>query len=118
MRHIPSVALLVIAAAASPASADELILTVPALAQFQPVDPATLPPGPQPIEPIPPLDTTGEVIKPIEPQPPPAPEPGFFGSMTGVQWLGIGVAVLAVGALAAGGGGDDEEPQVGSSGAN
>lgn len=124
MRLALSVALLAIAASTSPVSAQELILTVPALAQ---VDPATLPPGPQQVDPVTgqPVNTVppaGEVITPLEVPPPDAPpqpvkEPGFFQSLTPVQWLGIGVAVIGIGALAAGGGGGDE-PAPPASGGN
>jgi hypothetical protein len=120
MRYVLSVALLAFAAGASPAHADGLILTLPALAQ---TDPATLPPGPQPVgpqpvEPLPPPG--GEVIRPLElppPDQPPPPEPGFWESLTGVQWLGIAVAVIGIGALAASGGGGDE-PEPAASGGN
>lgn len=120
MRYALSVALLALAAGIPTASAQDLILTMPVLAQ---VDPSTLPPGPQPvgpqpIEPLPPPG--GEVITPLEvppPNAPPPPEPGFWGSLTPVQWLGIGVAVIGIGALAASSGGGDE-PAPASSGGN
>lgn len=43
----------------------------------------------------------------------------YFLNLTGIQWLGIGVATLGLVAVVAGsGGGGDEEPRVGASGGN
>lgn len=70
-------------------------------------------------------DNDAQVIDtiPMEPDlepttPPPADERSYFGKMTGVQWLGIGLAVLAVGVIAAGGtgGGGGGDPVVNQTG--
>lgn len=75
---------------------------------------------------VPPLETNpqGEVITPIgEPKTTTtttttAVKPATrTGGLTGIQWAGIGLAVIAVGALAASGGGGDE-PAPPSSGGN
>ena len=126
MRHVVSVLLIVTTLAASPLHAAGLVLS-PELNQKQ-TQPAPASEGVEGIDPrtgevITPIDsttttttTTSEVITPIETPPP--QKPGYLSRITGVQWLGIGIAVLAVGAVAAGGGGGDEPVQVPASGGN
>lgn len=135
MRHIVCITLLMVAASvAAPAHAAPLILTL-AEAQIETSpDPNARPPKPgrpapaqQPASDFPPLQepevitpigtgdstTTTTTTKTIEP----AVKKSSGGGLTAIQWVGIGVAVIAVGALAAaGGGGDEPVPQ--SSGSN
>lgn len=115
--------------ATAPAYAAPLVLTL-AEAQIETTpSPTARPPDPNAPPPaeVPPLESTpqGEVITPIE-------DPNKTttttttttqaqartGGLTGLQWVGIGLAVLAVGALAAGGGGGGDEPAPPSSGGN
>jgi hypothetical protein len=134
MRYVVCITTLMFAAtAASPAHADPLILNL-AEAQIETTpDPNARPPkpgttAPAPAQPpasdFPPLQPP-EVITPIG-----TPDKTTTttttttdavsksdGGLTGIQWLGIGVAVIAVGALAASGGGGDE-PAPTSSGGN
>lgn len=127
MRHVVSVVLIATTLIANPALAAGLVIS-PELSQNQN---KPLPPPPEGVEGIDPR--TGEVITPIDSEtsttttqtvttietpPPVAEKPGYFSRITGVQWLGIGIAVLAVGAVAAGGGGGGDEPQVPASGSS
>lgn len=127
MRHVVSVILIVTTLAANPVHAAGLVLS-PELnegqKQAQPAPAGVEGINPRTGEVITPIDsttttttTTSEVITPIETTPP--QKPGYLSRITGVQWLGIGIAVLAVGAVAAGGGGGGDEPaQVPASGGN
>lgn len=132
MRHVVCIALLMVAASvAAPAHADPLILTL-AEAQIETTpDPRARPPDPNapaPANDLPPLQEPG-VVTPIGTEDSTTtttttttaePAKGSDNQLSSVQWLGIAVAAIAVGALAvaAGGGGGDEPQQVGSSGGN
>lgn len=125
MRHVVSIILIATTLAAGPVHAAGLVLS-PELKKGQQADQAQS--GVEGIDPrtgevITPIDsttttttTTSEVITPVETPPP--QKPGYLSRITGVQWLGIGIAVLAVGAVAAGGGGGGEPAQVPASGGN
>lgn len=129
MRKIIS-AVLVAMLATAPVQASPLILTL-AEAQIETSpDPNARPPDPNAPPPasVPPLEPAGqgEVITPIED---PASKTtttttttaraeARTGGLTGLQWVGIGLAVLAVGALAAGSGGGGNEPAPPASGGN
>ena len=129
MRELIS-AVLVALLATAPAHAAPLIITL-AEAQIETSpDPRARPPDPNAPPPaeVPPLETSpqGEVITPIEDPKKTttttttttAAKPvARSGGLTGLQWVGIGLAVIAVGALAASGGGGDE-PAPPSSGGN
>ena|SRR5688572_2114898 len=132
MRPVVSVVLIVTTLAATPVHAGGLILS-PELSQAEPAsagEPTPIGEGVEGIDPrtgevITPIDsgnsttTTSEVITTVDTPPPvPAEKPGYLSRLTGVQWLGIGIAVLAVGAVAAGGGGGGDEPEVSASGSS
>jgi len=131
-------AVLVASLVAPPAHAAPLILTL-AEAQIETSpDPNARPPKrttkstttttttPPPGD-IPPLETApqGEVITPIgDPKTTTTSTTTTVkpaartGGLTAIQWAGIGLAVIAVGALAASGGGGGDEPAPPSSGGN
>jgi hypothetical protein len=128
-------AVLVALMAASPAHAESLILTL-AEAQIETSpDPNARPPARR--APSQPSSAPSSDIPPLDPMPPPevitpigdpkttttttttTMKPAArTGGLTGIQWVGVGLAVLAVGALAAGGGGGGDEPAPPSSGGN
>jgi hypothetical protein len=126
-------AVLVALLAATPAHAESLILTL-AEAQIETSpDPNARPPkrkAPSPSTPpsdIPPLDPMPppEVITPIgDPKTTTTTTTTTMkpaartGGLTGIQWVGVGLAVIAVGALAASSGGGGDEPAPPSSGGN